>query len=319
MRPLLYCILIVLLSPLATAQVYPARPIRYIVPFPAGGTPDIIGRLVAQRLSRSWGQQVVVDNRAGAGSLIGAEIAVRANPDGHTLFQCNNATNAIAAAMYKKLSFDTLKDFSPISRIGSTASALIVHPAVPIQSIADLINHAKNNPGKLNYGTGGAGTGPHLAMELFKLMSKIDIVHIAYKGSAPALADLIGGHIPASMSNVPALVAPVLSGKIRALAVTGAKRSTQLPLVPTMIESGLIGYDVTSWFGVCAPAKTSDNILNFIHHDLTAVLNTADVQQRLNDIIIDVSPTSRAEFADFIRFETARWIKVVKDARIQQY
>jgi len=225
------------------AQAYPAKPVRYVVPFPAGGSPDIVGRLLSDRLSRMWGQQVVVDNRSGAGGTIGAAIGARAAPDGYTLFQCNIASNAIASSLYAKLPYDPLRDFAPISRIGTTASALVVHPSMPVASVAEFIAHARANPGKLSYGSSGAGTSPHLAMELFKTMTRIDVVHIAYKGAAPALADLIAGQIPVSISNIPAVLSPVQSGRMRVLAVTGATRASQLPSVPTMIEAGLTGYE----------------------------------------------------------------------------
>ena len=296
------------------AQPYPVKPVRYLVPFPAGGSPDIVGRLLADRLSRMWGQQVVVDNRSGAGGTVAAGIAARAAPDGYTLFQCNIASNAIAASLYAKLSYEPLRDFAPISRIGTTSSALIVHPSMPVSSIAEFIAYAKANPGKVSYGSSGAGSSPHLAMELFKTMTGIDVVHIAYKGAAPALADLIGGQVPVGISNIPALLSPVQTGRARALAVTGAKRVSQLPSVPTMSESGLTGYEVTSWYGVCAPAGTPAPVLDKLHADLIRVLKMPDVQQRLNDLVVDVAPMRRDDFAAFIRAETLRWAQVVKAA-----
>jgi tripartite-type tricarboxylate transporter receptor subunit TctC len=320
MKSLLVAAAAVALScPVASfAQMYPVRPVRYIVPFPAGGSPDIVGRLLSDRLGRMWGQQVVVDNRSGAGGTIAAAIGARAAPDGYTLFQCNIASNAIAASLYAKLPYDPLRDFAPISRIGTTSSALIVHPSMPVSSVAEFIVYARANPGKVSYGSSGAGSSPHLAMELFKTMTGIDVVHIAYKGAAPALADLIGGQVPVSISNIPALLSPVQSGRVRALAVTGAKRVSQLPSVPTMSESGLTGYEVTSWYGVCAPAGTPAPVLGKLHADLTRVLQTPDVQQRLNDMVVDVAPTSREDFAAFILAETRRWAQVVKDAGLVQ-
>jgi tripartite-type tricarboxylate transporter receptor subunit TctC len=293
---------------------YPAKPVRYIVPFPAGGSPDIVGRLLSDRLSKLWGQQVVVDNRSGAGGTLGAGIAARTPADGYSLFQCNIASNAIAASLYAKLPYDGLRDFSLITRIGTTASALVVHPAMPAATVAEFIAYAKANPGKLSYGSSGSGASPHLSMELFKTMAKIDVVHIAYKGAAPALADLIGGQVPVAISNIPAVLSPIQAGRMRALAVTSVKRSPQLPSVQTMIEAGLAGYEVTSWYGVCAPAGVPEPVLVKLHADITKVLLTPDVQQRLNDLVIDVAPTSRADFAAFIRSETTRWAQVVKDA-----
>jgi len=296
------------------AQAYPVKPVRYIVPFPAGASPDIVGRLLADRLSRMWGQQVVVDNRAGAGGTLGAGIAARAAPDGYTLFQCNIASNAIAESLYAKLSYDSQRDFATITRIGTTASVLIVHPSVPVTSVAELIAHAKANPGKLSYGSSSAGTSPHLAMELLKTLARIDVVHIAYKGAPQALADLIGGQIPVSISNMPAYLPPILAGRARALAVTSLKRASQLPNVPTMDESGLKGYEVTSWYGACAPAGIPAPVLDKLHADITKVLSAPDVQQRMIELVIVPAPTSRDDFAAFIRAETARWAQVAKDA-----
>jgi tripartite-type tricarboxylate transporter receptor subunit TctC len=298
----------------ACAQSYPVKPVRYVVPFPAGGSPDIVGRLLADRLGRLWGQQVVVDNRSGAGGTIGAGIVARAAPDGYTLFQCNIASNAIAASLYAKLPYAPLADFAPISRIGTTASALVVHPALPAASIAEFIAYAKANPGKVSYGSSGAGTSPHLAMELFKIMTRIDVVHIAYKGAAPALADLIAGQVPVGISNIPAVLSPVQSGRMRALAVTSAARSAQLPAVPTMMEAGLAGYEVTTWYGVCAPAGTPAVVLARLHAGILKVLNAPEMQQRLNELVVVAAPMSREDFAAYIGAETARWAQVVKDA-----
>ncbi len=296
------------------AQAYPAKPVRYIVPFPAGASPDIVGRLLADRLGRLWGQQVVVDNRSGAGGTIGAAISARAAPDGYTLFQCNIASNAIAASLYAKLPYDPQRDFAPISRIGTTASVLIVHPSMPATSIAEFIAYAKAHPGKVSYGSSAAGTSPQLAMELFKTLTRTDIVHIAYKGAPQAIADLIGGQVPAAISNIPALLPPLQSGRARALAVTSLKRASQLPAVPTMDESGLKGYEVTSWYGLCAPTGTPAPVLAKVHADLSKVLLAPDVQQRMTEMVIDAAPTSREDFAAFIRAETRRWAQVVKEA-----
>jgi tripartite-type tricarboxylate transporter receptor subunit TctC len=300
------------------AQAYPARPVRYLVPFPAGGSPDIVARLLSERLNRLWGQPVVVENRSGAGGTVAATVAAKATPDGYTLFQCNIASNAIAYSLYAKLPYHPLRDFAPISRIGTTPSALVVHPSMPAASIGAFIEYARANPGKVSYGSSGVGSSPQLAMELFQSMAKIKLVHIAYKGAAPAIADLLGGQIPVGIANVPALLPPVQAGRIRALAVTGAKRFSQWPSVPTLAESGMPGYDVTSWYGVCAPAGTPRPIIATLHAGLSTVLLAPEVQQRMNDMVIDAAPTSPEEFAEFIRSETSRWAKVIKDAGISQ-
>ncbi len=303
---------------LAQSQApFPAKPIRYIVPFPAGASPDIVGRLMADRLSRIWGQQVVVDNRAGAGGTVGAGIAARAAPDGYTLFQCNIASSAIAASLYLKLPYDHPRDFAAITRIGTTASVLIVHPAVPVATVAELIAHAKASPGKLSYGSSGAGTSPHLGMELFKTMAKIDVVHIAYKGAPQALSDLIGGQVPVAISNIPAYLPAIHSGRARAIAVTSLKRASQLPSTPTMDESGLKGFEVTSWYGVCAPTGTPAPVLGKLHADMSKVLLAPDVNQRMTEMVIGSAPTSSADFAAFMRAETQRWAQVAKGAGLQ--
>ena len=298
------------------AQAYPAKPVRYIVPFPPGGSPDIVGRLLAERLSRVWGQQMVVDNQSGAGGTVGAAVAARATADGYTLFQCNIASSAIASSIYAKLPYDALRDFSSITRIGTTPNGLVVHPSMPASSLAQFIAYARANPGKLSYGSTAAGSSPQLTMELFKIMTKTDIVHIPYKGAAPALADLLGGQIPVAIANVPALLAPVQAGRMRALAVTGAKRSSQFADVPTMIESGLKDFDVTSWYAVCAPAATPAQVLDKLNADFTKVLQSPELQQRMSDLMIDVAPTSREGLTAFIKAETARWARVVKEAKI---
>ena len=300
------------------SQTFPVKPVRYVVPFPAGASPDLVARTITERLSRMWGQQVLVDNRSGAGGTVGAAFAAKAPPDGHTLFQCNIASSAIAESLYAKLGYDQQRDFAPLSRIGTTPNALVVHPSMPAKSIKEYIAYAKANPGKLSYGSSGAGTSPQLAMEWLKLLAKIDIVHVAYKGAPQAISDVIGGQIPSGMTNVPLVLPSIQSGRLRGLAVTGSKRVAQLPSVPMMLETGFPGYVVTSWYGVCAPAGTPVPVLDKLHADVTAVLRMPEVQQRLGDMMVDVAPTSREEFAQFIRSETARWSQVIKEAGIAQ-
>ena len=298
------------------AQSYPVKPVRYVVAFAAGDSPDIVARLVADRMSRLWDQQMVVENRVGAGGTIAGAAVANAAPDGYTLFHCNIASSAIASAIYPKLPYDPVRDFAMVSRIATTANALIVHPSLPAKSVAEFIAYAKAHPGKLSYGSPGVGTSPHLSMELFKTTSGINVVHIAYKGAMPALADLMGGQIPGMLANLPALLPHIVSGKIRALAVTSATRSARLPAVPTMLESGVADYVVTAWYGMCAPAATPVPILDKLHADLTKTLQAPDVQQRLADLVIEVAPTSRDEFTAFILSEMARWAKVVRDSGI---
>jgi tripartite-type tricarboxylate transporter receptor subunit TctC len=298
------------------AQSYPSKPVRYVVAFAAGDSPDIVARLVGDRLGRLWDQQVVVENRTGAGGTIAGNFVAKSPPDGYTLLHCNIASNAIALALYAKLPYDGLRDFAPVSRIGTTPNAIIVHPSMPVNSLKEFVAYARANPGKISYGHGGVGASPHLSMELFKSIARIDVVHIAYKGASPALADLIGGQIPAMISNVPALLPYVQAGKIRPLAVTGPTRVPQLSSVPTMIESGFDGFNVTSWYGLCAPAGTPPPILDKLHTDLVKVLQMPDLLRRFADLVVEAAPQSRDEFAAFMRDEAMRWAQVVKDAGI---
>ena len=300
------------------AQSYPAKPVRYVVPFPPGGSPDIIARLVSDRLSRIWGQQVVVENRSGAGGTLGAAFAASSPADGYTLFQCNIASSAIAESLYAKRLYDHQRDFAPISRIGTTPNVLVVHPSMPARSVQEFIAYARANPGKLSYGTSAAGTSQQLAMELFKLTAKIDVLHVPYKGAAQALSDLIGGQIPSSAQSAPGVLPAIETGRVRALAVTSLKRIPQLPSVPTMDEAALPGFEVSSWYGLCGLAGTPAPILDKVHADLVAVLRTPEIQQRFKDLVIETAPTSREEFAQFISAETARWARVIKTAGIAQ-
>ena len=298
------------------AQQFPNKPVRYVVAFAAGDSPDIVARLAGDRLSRIWDQQVVVENRVGAGGTIAGNFVAKAPPDGYTLLHCNIATNAIALALYTKLPYDGLKDFAPVTRMGTTANVFLVHPSMPIKTVAQFIAYAKANPGRLSYGHGGVGASPHLSMELFKNLAGINLVHIAYKGASPAIADLMGGQIPVAIANLPALIPHIRSGKAHALAVTSEKRVPQAPAIPTMVESGYKDYVVSAWYGMCAPAGTPQPVLDKLHADTTRVMNSPDVQQRLNDLVIDVATQSRDEFTAFMRAEAVRWAKVVKDAGI---
>lgn len=299
----------------SSAQSYPAKPVRYIVPFPAAGSPDIIARQIAERLGKIWNQQVVVDNRSGAGGTLGAAIAAKAAPDGYTLFQCNIASNAIAESLYSTMQYNQ-RDFAPVSLIGKTPNVLVVHPSMPSRTIAEFIAYAKTNPGKLSYGTSASGSSQQLAMEYLKLAAKIDVVQVPYKGAPQALSDLIGGQIEVSVQSAPAVLPTIQSGRVRAIAAMSLTRIAQLPSVPTVHEAALPGFEVSTWYGLCALTGTPAPVLNKVHIDLIAVLNQPDLQQRFNDMVIDVAPTSREEFAQFIKAETARWARVIKEAGI---
>src|SRR5258706_1382635 len=300
------------------AQNFPSKPVRYVIPFNAGSSPDVVGRILAERLTRLWGQQVVVENRVGAAGTLGSAFVAKAPPDGYTLLQANIATNAISVSLYAKLPYDQLRDFAPITRIGMTPNIITVHPSVPFKSIKQFIAYAKAHPGQLSYSAALVGTSPQLSMELLKLQAKFDIVHIPYRNAAQGLTDTIGGQIPVNISNLPATIGPVQTGRVRALAVTSAQRISQMPDVPTMQESGVPGFEVNSWYGVAAPAGTPAPLLDKLNADITAVLRMPEVQPRFIELVIPPSPTSREEFDQFIRAEIARWAQVIKDAGIPQ-
>jgi len=300
------------------AQSFPSKPVRYVVPFGAGASPDIVGRLLADRLTRMWGQQVIVDNRVGAAGVVGTAFVAKSPPDGYTLLQCNIASSAIAVSLYSKLPYDQLRDIAAITRIGMTPNIITVHPSMPIHSIKGFIAFARANPGKLSYASGLAGTSPHLSMELFKSMARLDIVHIPYKVGAQGISDNIAGQVPIGISNFPASVSPVQSGRLRPIAVTSAQRVSQLPEVPAIREAGLSGYEVNSWYGLCAPAGTPAAVLDKLHTDFNAALRSPEVQARLNELVMGGPQTSREEFEQFIRSEIALWARVIKEAAIPQ-
>ena len=297
------------------AQNFPVKPVRYVVPFAAGTGNDIVGRLITDRLTRMWGQQVIVDNRVGASGTIGAAFVAKAPPDGYTLLHCNIAPNAISPSMIADLPY-AHKDFAPITRIGMPPNVIMTHPSVPLKSIKELVAYAKSNPGKLSYAAGLVGTSPHLAMELLKLRMKFDIVHIPYKNAAQGTTDVIGGQLPVHITNLPLVIGPIQSGRLRALAVASAKRQALLPDVPTMQESGVPDFEVNSWYGVCAPAAVPVALLDKLNADILSVLRIPEVEQRLTELGMPPAPTSRDEFDKFIRAEIARWAQVIKEANI---
>lgn len=301
-------------APSAT-QGFPNKPVRYVVPFAAGTGNDIVGRLLMERLTRMWGQQVIVDNRGGASGTIGAAFVAKAPPDGYTLLHCNIAPNAISLSLIDKISYQH-SDFAPITRIGMPPNIIAVHPSVPFKTIKDLIAHAKANPGKLSYAASTPGTSPHLTMELLKLRMKFDIVHIAYKNASQGTADVIAGQLPINITNIPFLVAPIQAKQLRALGVASAKRQPLLPDVPTMQETGVPDFEVNSWYGVCAPAGTPVALLDKLHADLLTVMRIPEVERRLNELGMPPEPTTREEFDKFMRAEIARWAQVIKAANI---
>ena len=301
----------------AQAQSYPSKPVRLLVGFAPGGGVDISARIVAQKLGELWGQTVVPDNRAGAGGTITTDIAARAPADGYSLLFCGIWSHGVAPSLYKKLNYDHYKDFAPVSMIGTTPNVLVVNPSVPAKSVSEFIAYTKTNSGKIVIASPGTGSSPHMTMELFRLTTGINIVHVPYKGGAPALVDLLGGHIQSMFDNMSSQLPTMKAGRTRALAVTSPKRSAHLPEVPTMRESG-VPIDVTVWYGLCAPAGTPKPILAKLNTDLTKVLNLPDTQRRLAEHGVDTSPTTPEQFAAFIKSETDTWARVVRDAKVPQ-
>ena len=297
------------------AQDFPVKPVRYVIPFPAGTSNDIVGRLLTDRLTRLWGQQVIVDNRGGASGSIGAAFVAKSPPDGYTLLHCNIAPNAISLSMIADISYGH-KDFAPITRIGMPPNIITVHPSVPFRSIKELVAFAKSNPGKLSYAAGTVGTSPHLTMEWLKLRMKFDIVHIPYRNAGQGTSDVIAGQLPVNITNFPFVIGPIQNGRLRALAITSAKRQAQLPDVPTVQESGVPDFEVNSWYGVCAPAGTPAALLDRLNADLHSVMRIPEIEQRLTELGMPPAPTSREEFDQFIRAEIARWAQVIKEAGI---
>ena len=294
------------------ADKFPSKPITMVVPFVAGGTTDILARIVGQSLGEELGQPVIIDNRAGAGGNIGGQFAARSAADGYTIFMGTVGTNAINEWLYKKMPFNPNKDFAPLTRVANVPNLLVANPQQPFKDVKELIAYAQANPGKVNFGSSGSGSSIHLSGELFKMMTKVDMVHIPYKGSAPAVTDLLGNQIAIMFDNMPSAIQHVRSGKLRPLAVTTAKRSPELPDVPTVAEAGVPGYEATSWFGLFAPAKVPADVQAKLHAAIIKVLQKPDVVKKIGDQGGEVVTESQAEFAKFIAAENEKWKKVVK-------
>jgi tripartite-type tricarboxylate transporter receptor subunit TctC len=296
----------------ATAANYPDRPVTVVVGFPPGGASDIPARILTDKLSNLLGQPVIVDNRPGAGGNVAGEFVAHAAPDGYTLLIGNNAILATNASLYSNIGFDAVKDFAPISLIGTQANVLVVNPNVPAHSLAELIALAKANPGKLNFASSGYGLAAHLAGELFKAQAHIDIVHVPYKGSAPALEDVIAGQDQMMFATISGVMGFLKNGQVRALAVTTLKRTAILPDIPTMDEAGLPGFEATTWHGLVAPAGTPPAIIDTLHGALVETLADPDVQKKLAALGVDIGPDSPAEFLAYIKAEIPKWAAIIK-------
>ena len=295
---------------------YPTRSVRMIVPFAPGGSNDIMARLVGQRFSEMLGQQVVVDNRAGASGIIGTDIAAKAPPDGYTLLMMS-LTFAVNPSLFRKLPYDTEKDLVPVTLVASAPLMLVVHPSVPAKSVQDFIAYARTNPAKLNFGSGGLGTTPHLAGEMLKMMTGAQMTHVPYKGGGPALADLMGGQIQLMLENIPSTLPLAKSGKVRALAVTALKRSSLVPDLPTLDEAGLKGYEIVGWNGLFVPTGTPRAIVTRLHAATVEALAQADVKERLATMGAEGIASSPEQFRSFVQTEIRKWAKVVKQAGLK--
>ncbi|HEX4885217.1 MAG TPA: tripartite tricarboxylate transporter substrate binding protein [Casimicrobiaceae bacterium] len=299
-------------APAAAQATWPSKPIRVVVPFPPGGTTDILARAAAQKMTEAWGQQVVVDNRPGAGGNIGAELVAKAPADGYTMLMGTVGTHAINASLYAKMPYDHVKDFVPVVLVAGVPNVLVVHPSVPAASVQELIAYGKANPGKLNFASSGSGTSIHLAGELFKVSTGVQMQHVPYKGSAPALADLLGGQVQLMFDNLPSALPHIRAGKLRALAVTSATRAPALPDVPTVAEAGVPGFEASSWFGLLAPAGTPPDVVAKVNGELARWIATADAKEKLLAQGANAAGGTPEDFAKHIAAETAKWANVVK-------
>jgi len=302
---------------IAQPAAYPTKPIRIVVAYTPAGATDILARTIGQKLTEAWGQAVIIDNRPGANGNIGTEYAAKATPDGYTLLMVTAGTHGINPGLYRKLGFDAVKDFAPVSLVAMVPNVFVVNNGVPSKDLKEFIAYAKANQGKLNYGSPGNGSTAHLSMELFKSMTGIQMVHVPYKGSAGVLADLIGGQIVVTMDNMPPYVPQVKAGKIRALAVSPARRSPALPDVPTVAEAGVPGYDSGAWFGLVAPANTPKDLVAKLSRETARILKLPDVSARLADLGAESVGGTPEQFSAHIKAEIAKWAKVIRDANVE--
>jgi len=298
----------------AAAQAWPSKPIRLVVPYPAGGPTDILGRVIAQRLSEALGQPVTVDNRPGASGNLGSDLVAKAAPDGYTLVLGNNATHATNESLFPNMPYQTLRDFAPVALVASVTNMVTVHPSLPVRSMAELVAHAKANPGKLNYGSTGNGSAAHLIGELFKTTAGVDIVHVPYRGSAPAVTDLLAGQVQVMFATLPTVLPHVQDNKLRGLAVTAPARLASQAGVPTLVESGFPGFVADAWFGLLAPAGTPVDIVTRLSQETVKAAQAEESRRTLAAQGFEVTTASAVAFGDHIRAEIAKWAKVIRDS-----
>ena len=316
MRALLLLLGILLASPAFAQDTWPTKPLRLILPFPPGGGTDILGRLIAERLSAGLGQAVIAENRGGAGGNVGAEAAARSAPDGYTIVLVAPSL-AISPSLYSKINYDPVKDFAPISLVATVPNVMVTQPALPVQNLIDFIQYARAKPGTLNFGSGGAGTSNHLAGELFNIVTGVKLVHVPYKGVNLAMQDVLGGNVHLVFIGIPAAAPHIKSGKLRALAVVAPRRSVALPDVPTVSEAGLHNFDVTTWYGILAPAGTPKNIITRLNGELVKIMNSPEMKEKLAATGTEPLTSTPEEFADYIQREMAKWADVIKRAGVK--
>ena len=313
-RPLAFLCAVVLASGSAFGQGFPTKPVRFVVGFTPGGPSDILARALGQKLAERWSQQVVVDNRPGAGGNLAAEAAAKSAPDGHTWLLGNNSILATNQSLYRSLPYDPVKDFVPVALVAIQPNILVVHPSLPVSSVEELIQFSKANPGKLNYASSGSGAAAHLAGELFKAMAGVDLVHVPYKGAQPALTDVIAGQVQMMFATSASVIPYIKAGRLRALAVTTAQRSASVPGLPTVAEAGVPGFEATTWHGVVVPAATPAALVTRLNEEINSALSEKDLKDRLASLGAEISTGTPRQFADYIARETPKWAKVVKDS-----
>jgi tripartite-type tricarboxylate transporter receptor subunit TctC len=300
----------------SAADPFPSKPLRLVVPFAAGGTVDVLGRITGQKLAEALGQQVIVENRTGAGGNIGGDAVAKAAPDGTTMLLAPTGLMTINPTIYKTMSFDPLKDLAPVALLAIVPNLMVVDPALPTTTVAAFIAYAKARPGTVFFASPGSGTGIHLSGELFKVMAGVEMVHTPYRGSAPALNDLMAGQVQVMFDNMPSALPLAQAGKLRALAVTTAKRAAALPDVPTLAEAGLPGYETSAWFGILVPARTPRDVIQVLNRAIVRVLGLPDVRQRLAELGAEAAPMTPDQFGTFIAAETTKWSKLARDANV---
>lgn len=301
----------------ALAQNYPAKPIRFVIPYPPGGASDVTARTLGAKMSETWGQQVLVDNRAGANGIIALELTAKAPPDGYTILMANLGPNAINPSVYTKLPYDPIKDFSPVTLTTLVPQLLVVHPSLPAKSVQELITLAKTRPTQLSFASAGIGASNHLSGELFRMMAGVKLTHVPYKGDTPAMTDIIAGQVAIMFPTAIAATPHVKSGKLRALAATSAKRIASMPDLPTVAESGIAGFEAVSWGGVMAPAGTPKDIVAKLHAEITRILGLPDVRERLSGLGAEIVASTPAEFAAYLKSEIDKWSKVARAANVK--